>query len=275
MKKFLVPIDFSDTSKNAAKYAAQMLNGKADTQLILYYVYDSVTAGADGSILTEDDNDRKIVLDTAFEHVKEELNALSDVTVTYVAEQGDTLVENVDRYARHHDIDLIIMGITGATKLEQVFIGSNTLKLAAEGNVPVMIIPPDANFTEIKEVGITCDFKDVATTIPVEPIRKLLRIFNPKLYIINVDVEHYVDLTPEYKAEKEKVDEYFAEFNPEYAFIRMYDFIEAIDTFAKDKEIDFIITIPKKHGFLGSLFKSSTTKKLAYHSHIPIVAIHE
>jgi hypothetical protein len=30
MKKFLVPTDFSDTSKNAARYAVQMLEGKPD-----------------------------------------------------------------------------------------------------------------------------------------------------------------------------------------------------------------------------------------------------
>ena len=48
----------------------------------------------------------------------------------------------------------------------------------------------------------------------------------------------------------------------------------AISTFSEGHNIDAIITVPRKHSFLESLFKSSHTKKLAYHSHVPILAIH-
>jgi hypothetical protein len=39
------------------------------------------------------------------------------------------------------------------------------------------------------------------------------------------------------------------------------------------REIDAIITVPRKHNFLSQLFKTSHTKKLAYHSNVPIIAI--
>jgi hypothetical protein len=34
-----------------------------------------------------------------------------------------------------------------------------------------------------------------------------------------------------------------------------------------------IITIPKNQSFISNLFKITHTSKLAYHSHVPIVAI--
>lgn len=275
MKKILVPTDFSETSKNAARYAAQMLNDRPGTQMILYYVYDGLTAGSDGTLLAEDDEDRKIILGQALWNMRSELNALSDVDILTATEKGSSLIESIDRYVRHHAVDLVVMGITGATKLEQVFIGSNTLKLVHHSSCPIMIIPPDAKYTPIREVALTSDFKDVETTIPFESIKTLLDLFEPTLYVINVDSEHYVEISEEYKAEKKKIEEQFANYNPQFAFIRLYDFLDAINQFAKDKQIDFIITIPKKHSFLSNLFRSSTTKKLAYHSHIPIVAIHE
>lgn len=276
MKKFLVPTDFSETSKNAARYAAQMLNGKRGTQMVLYYVYDGSSANPDGTLLTdEDDKDREIILQEALLNMKDELVTMTDTDILTISEKGSSLIESIDRYVRHNLIDMVVMGITGTSKLEQIFMGSNTLKLVNDCVCPVMIVPPDAHFVEIKEVGITSDFKDVRKTTPFGPIKALLDIFKPTLYIINVDVEHYVQITEEYKSQKDIFDEEFKDYNPQYAFMRLYDFQDAIDSFAKDYEIDFIITVPRKHSFLGGLFKSSTTKKMVYHSRVPIVAIHE
>jgi hypothetical protein len=64
------------------------------------------------------------------------------------------------------------------------------------------------------------------------------------------------------------------EFSPEYSFIRMFDFMDTINQVTADRNIDMIITFPKSHSFLSNVFKTSHTKKLAYHSHVPIVAIY-
>jgi len=64
-------------------------------------------------------------------------------------------------------------------------------------------------------------------------------------------------------------------FEPDYAFIRLYDFTEAINQFAIDRGADMIITVPRRHNFLERVFSTSHTEKLAYHTHIPLLAIHE
>lgn len=274
MKKFLVPTDFSETSKNAASFAVKMLNNKPGVKIVLYYVFDTA-AGADGTLLSEDEIDRQTILGHALTNMKSELAVYGNVEIETVAEHGTSVVENVERYVRYHGVDMVIMGITGATKVEQIFMGSNALKLAKEGVCPVMIIPPDAKYGEIKEVAFTSDFKEVESTTPFEPIKKILNLFQPTLYIINVDSEHYVEVTDDYQAERNKLEKHFAAYNPQFAFIRLFDFLDAINNFTRDREIDLIITVPKKHSFLGGLFKTSHTQKLAYHSSVPIIAIHE
>lgn len=276
MKKFLVPTDFSDTSKNAAKYAAQAVAGVADAKIILYNVSDKIAAGSDGSLLTENDGDRALILNNALLQLKDEIAPFAGrASIDIVLEYGSSLVENMERYVRHYDIDMVIMGITGATRLEQIFIGSNTLDMVKTGLCPVLIVPPNANFRQIKKVVLASDLKDVATTTPIAPIKAVLDLFKPTLHIVNVDHEHYVAVTDEYKAEINVLEKMLADYKPEFFFIRQYDFLDAISQYAQDKEIDLIITIPKKNSFLGGIFKTSHTKKLAYHSHIPIVAVHE
>jgi nucleotide-binding universal stress UspA family protein len=276
MKKFLVPTDFSDTSKNAAKFAAQAVATVKDAQIILYNVSDTIGRGVDGSVLTETDDDRATVLGNAMLQLKDEITPFAGgAKIDIVLEQGSSLVDNLERYVRHYAIDLVIMGITGATRLEQIFMGSNTLNMVNTRICPVLIVPPDANFKQIKNVVLASDMKEVATTTPVAPIKSVLDIFGAHLHIVNVDSEHYVELTDEYKTERAVLERMLKDYSPSFYFIRQYDFLDAISQFTADKNIDLIIIVPRKNSFLGGLFKTSHTKKLAYHSHIPIVAIHE
>jgi len=275
MKKFLVPTDFSETSKNAARYAVELAQDDPQVTIILYNIYDRLAPGADGSPLTETDEDRKKVLERALFNLEIELHELSTVRIEYVAEEGGSLVESIEKFVRYNGIDLVIMGITGATKLEQVFFGSNALNMARQGVCPVIIVPPKAKFTKIENVMLLSDFKNARSTTPVAQIKKLLDIFKPNLHVVNVDAEHHVQLTDEFKTERDWIAKTFEEYKPEFYFIRMYDFLEATDTFAADHSIDLIVTVPRKHSFLTGLYKTSHTKKLAYHSHVPVAAIHE
>ena len=50
MKDFIIPVDFSETSLNAVRYAADMLSGKPESHVILYNMFkhedDSAMAGS-------------------------------------------------------------------------------------------------------------------------------------------------------------------------------------------------------------------------------------
>ncbi len=260
MNTVIVPVDFSETSLNAARYAGQLLAGHYGVNLILYHVYEK-PAHAAGS-------------KEYLENLKEELQK-KGIKITTLAEQGDDFIEELEKLARHQQSDLIIMGITGRSPLGQAFIGSNTFKIIEKRVCPVMIIPPGSEYRDVKNVLLTSDFKNVEATTPSAPIKKVLKTFQPNLHVINVDSNHYVALTAEYQAEKAKLAEMLAEFNPEFYFLGWYDVDEAINQFAHDKNIDLIITIPRDHSLIEKMFKGSYTKKLAYHSTVPVLAVHE
>jgi nucleotide-binding universal stress UspA family protein len=275
MKTFIVPTDFSETSKNAARYAARVAE-QVGAQIILYNIFDKIETGSDGSVIYNDHESRKKIMELALQSVKTDMLATAPgITITLIAEEENSLVHSLEKQARHVNADMIIMGITGATALGQIFMGSNALSMINRNVCPVMIVPPDATFTGIKKVVLTSDFKDVDNTIPVKSLQAVLDIFSPTVYVVNVDSEHYVEVTEEYRAERAKIDNMISNYDREYYFMRLYDFVDAINQFASDYEIDMIITFPKNHSFLGGLFKTSHTKKLAYHSHVPLVAIHE
>jgi len=274
MNSLIVPVDFSETSKNAARFAAHLSAHLENASIILYNVFDEIEAGSDGTPLDSDDEARMSVMELALQSVKTEISAITSATITCVAEEDNHFVDSLDSYVRRNNVQIIVMGITGSSRLGQIFMGSNTLNVVNRRIAPVIIVPPDAQFTGIKNVMLISDFKEVEKTIPIAPIKGILSLIKPTLHVVNVDHEHYVELTEEYQIERAKLDKMLKEFNPEYYFIRLYDFTDAVNQFVIDKNIDMILTVPKSHSFLKNVFKTTHTTKLAYHSHVPIVAIH-
>ena len=273
MKTFIVPLDFSDTSINAALYALHLADQIHEAHIILYHVFDEIVSGDDGSVMYNDIEARKKIFLWGLGNIKNSFNIPAGIEMSCIAEEG-TVVKNVHKFAAANNADMIVMGITGSTGLDQVLIGSTTLNVITHATIPVMIIPPDATYKGLKNVVFTSDFKDVEKTTPFASLIKVLNLFKPKLHIVNVDSEHYVELTEEYKKERVIIEENLLGYSPDFSFIRAYDFIEGINRFVDSRSIDALITVPKKHNFLSELFKTSHTKKLAYHSHVPIIAIH-
>jgi nucleotide-binding universal stress UspA family protein len=261
MNTVIVPVDFSDTSLNAARYAVQLLTGHYGVNMILHHMYEKPAQAAEA-------HDK-------LEKLKQGLMDMGIVKIQTLAEEGSDFIIELDKLARHQQADMIIMGITGRSTLGQSFIGSNTLKMVQRKVCPVLIVPPDASYKDVKNVLLTSDFKNVTASTPSVPNKKVLKTFRPNLHIINVDSEHYVALTEEYQAERQKLKEMFSDFNPEFYFLGLYDIDEAINQFAQDKDVDLIIVIHKEHSLLSKLFIKSHTKKLAYHSSIPVFALHE
>ncbi|HXB94340.1 MAG TPA: universal stress protein [Puia sp.] len=276
MNNFIVPIDFSETSKNAARYAAHISTLVPDAHLILYNVFDTLEYGSDSSPLNtegEEDVSRKAIVELALNSVKTELSGITNARISCVAEENHRFLDTLETYVKMNDIQLIIMGLTGATRLGQVLMGSNALNIVRKAIAPVIIVPPETHSQSAKNVLLLTDFQDIEHTIPISSVKLVLDLFKPKLYVVNVDHEHYVQVTEDYKAERGKLESLLKDYNPEFYFIRLFDFVEATNQFVTDYHIDLILTFPRRHSFLSNVFRTTSTSKLAYHSHVPIVAI--
>lgn len=261
MNTVIVPVDFSETSLNAARYATQLFAGQKNTKILLYHSYEKPVEAdhANGAI----------------ENVKTELMQNNALQIEVLAFEESDFVDGLEKTARHRKADLIIMGITGKSAIAQVFFGSNTLKMAERKVCPVLIVPEAASFSPIRNVMLTSDFKNTIESTPSGLIKDFLDAFKPQLHIVNVDNEHYISLTENYEGEKQELRKMFADYNPEFYFMRLFDVDEAINLFAESRNIDLIIAIQKNHSFIQKLLKGSRTKILSFHSKMPILVMHE
>jgi nucleotide-binding universal stress UspA family protein len=259
MKNVIIPVDFSETSLNAARYAAEMLKNRSTTNIIIYSLFEK-----------EEDAD---TTESYLESLKNELIAKGVANVETIKEMGDDLIDKLDRLAFQKTATLMVMGITGRSPLAQAFIGSNTLKMAEKNVCPVLIIPPDAKFNGVKNIAFTSDLKDVDST-PILFIKTMLDLFKAKLHVINVDSEHYISINEEYQTAQNRLKELLNSYNPEFHFMHWNSFHEAINQFAADYNIDIILIVPKYHSILSRVI-GTNTKGLVYHSTVPVLAVHQ
>ena len=260
MINIIIPLDFSQTSFNAAHYAANMYKGRTDVNLILYHYYNH----------GEDTDMAKHYLTS----LQEELSRFESQVETHL-ESGEKFIDSLAAYAHAKRAYMVVMGLTGRTPMSQRFSGSNTLLMSEKEVCPVLIIPENVSFNGFQNALITSELKYVEETPCLLTVKRVLEYFKPALHILNVDPKHYLELTEKYKEEKDKMEALLKEFDPAFYFMDLYDFHESVETFAADYNIDLIIIAPKYHDFFGKLFKTLHTKKLIYHTKVPVLAVHE
>jgi len=139
--KVLVPIDFSDYSKNALKYAAQFAH-QFKAKMFLVYVVEPMIYPADFSM------GQVAIPSTDIDLQKrgdEELNNLAkslidpSVEVEIIIKTGKPFVE-INETAVEKDIDLIIMATHGHTGVEHLLFGSTAEKVVRKAPCPVLTL---------------------------------------------------------------------------------------------------------------------------------------
>ncbi len=141
VKSILVPIDFSDYSKGALKYAVEIAK-KFNAKMYLIYVIEPVVYPSDFSMgqvsIPAVDHD-------SFNRSKNELKKLAEmeidstIEVEVIIKSGKPFVE-INESASEKDIDLIIIATHGHTGVEHLLFGSTAEKVVRKAPCPVLTL---------------------------------------------------------------------------------------------------------------------------------------
>lgn len=273
MKTILVPVDFSDTSINAVRYAAQLavqVNGKV--MMLHAYQYPLIHPVDKGLELT-DEGVKEINLK---ELAKIKKTAEADVPLVkleYMVINGN-LSGVINMFAENIRVDLIVMGLSGAGKVKEVLVGSNTLDVAGNTKIPVIIVPEKCRFKEIKKVALATDYRDVVENVPDKHVKHLLEATGARLHIVNIDYHHeYATIDTPFQSGL--LDAMFRGYEPQYYFVEDYDVQEGLSHYTEENKIDLLIAVPHKHNLLHKLFVPSHTRQIVFHSKVPVMVVHE
>jgi len=275
MKTIIVPTDFSPVATNAMNFAADMALG-INASLLLLHVYQVPVSMTDVPVVLVSAEELKKSSEEKLEELKTSLSHVTSgkVKIYTEAHMGD-IVDQLEDLCKQIQPFAVIMGTKGASGIERILFGSTTLTTIRHLTWPVIVVPPGKEYGNgIRKVGFACDFRQVVETTPVEFIKQMVKEFNAELHILNVDYENK-QFKPETPEQSLLLHTLFEDVNPSYHFINHVDIEDGINEFAETNNLDLLITIPKKHKLLESLFKPSSTKQLVTQSHVPVMCVHE
>ncbi|RQO30118.1 hypothetical protein DBR32_11060 [Taibaiella sp. KBW10] len=268
MKTMIVPVDFSLTSINAAEYAAQMAKQAQVEKILLYYTY-----GGSYQILDDGVDIVRAEANSQLQHLADTLIPLAgqDIKLELIAGDG-FLIEEVLKLVEKHKADLIVMGITGKNTIEQKLIGSNTLRIASDSPCPVLIVPSKAKFEHVKNVALSMKFKaGILDETPYEGIKSIIKDLNANLVILNVADESHRVNPQNIQSGLTATHLMFDDVHAKIEFIGEEDVVAHVSHYINNNEIQMLLSITHKLGFLASLFKGSVTKQLAFYTNVPLM----
>lgn len=286
--KILIPIDFSDYSLKACEiginYAAEQ---NAEVTLLHSYFspyFPSTFPLLDADYYAQDKETAKIILKKA----KDEMNTivtllqkkmkdglLPEVKFDFIIKEG-LPEEEVLAFSKTYKPSLIVMGTRGKSKKEIDLIGSITGEVIETSRVPVLAIPEDVPFTNLKDV------KDIAFATSYN--QKDLVIFDQLIELVkpfkNINI-HIFNVSTTYNELNDirlaGLNEYFTNQYPDINITHTKlddgDLMLAVEKFVQEKNIDLIALSVYKRGIFSRMFYPSKARKMLFHTNTPLLTL--
>ena len=275
MNKILVPCDFSETSKNALDYAIAVAKNLSANLLLLHVAQLPVMNsefGLTSYAIPNNNEENKALLEELATKIKQEHPSITEISChAEIGNATDVIVE----YSKNHDVTFTVMGISGhGNKLMKALLGSTAVQVSKATSTSLIIVPPDVNYTQIKNVAFACDYDEhIESNTSLLQVKALNAVLGSTLNVLHVVPENH-DLNTK-ESEVDSYVEHSLENATHKTFIITDNNVsEGLLEFVENHEIDAIILEPKKHSFFHNLFYPSITNEVAFNSPVPVITIH-
>lgn len=279
-KTILVPTDFSENANNAIKYAITFAE-RNKNKLLFFHVSSMPNIHPEASL-----SSYKAIIQAEEKKHLEKLEKL--ISKNYASSSVNADVEGFECFVKtgfvvdeiidiikEKDVEMIIMGTQGASGIKEFFLGSHTASVIEKVVCPVFAIPEKATFREIKKIVFATDYYD-SDFMAIRQLVKIASAFNAEIVIIHISDGEYTKSREEELLSwyKEMVNEKVKYKKISYQLFANNNIYEGLYSFLENFGADVISMSTQRRNFLEKLFGSSLTKKMAYHTRVPLLAFH-
>lgn len=267
MKRIIFPTDFSEAADKALDFAIEVCK-RAELPMLLVNAYDlpyaqNVMSTSLIDIMRENS-------ETGLKQVAGKVQAAGIVVETRSLMGNPIRV--VKEITKKDPEAAVIMGTKGASGIEEVLIGSNAASVLQSIDVPVLAIPFEAEFRNIDKIVYCTDFRSQKNDRALRRLANTARLFNAEIMILHIQQPGQADLASD---QRHKFDHHLKDIKHSFHILSSDNLEQAIIDFAKEKDADMLALLTRKYGVIRGLFHSSLTNKMAFHSRVPLLALHE
>lgn len=274
MKNILIPTDFSNNAYNALFHATRLMKGDSCSFFILN-VYNSFTP-----------LQKPISSSDISKHLKDEsLEGLQSVyhriqlddkdsrhTFKTVSKRGN-LLDEISKLIDQEKIDLVVMGNSGRSEIEAIFMGSNALDATTKiKQCPILTIPKEIDFVPPKEIAFVTDYQRPFDAGLLQALLFMAKQNKSKIRVMHINEEEVLD--QQQLMNKSILLEYLLPFEHSFHWMPLFKSkATAINTFLEELDIDMLAMVNYEHSFLDSMLREPVIKRVGFDNDIPFLVI--
>lgn len=277
MKTILLPTDFSNNSLNAIHFAMKMFKDVKCTFYVLNvqkasaFVSDDLMTASPSMNLYQSliDISKKSLnnliknIESEYKNPKHQFNPIVDY---------DNFIDSLNQVCDANKVDLIVMGTKGASGIEKVIFGSNTVRVMQRAKAPVLAIPDNYKFKTLNRVALISNY---LTKYKKEDLSTFLDII--KLNNSNINVLHVSQgdvLTKNQEQNISLLDGYFSNFSHNFIDLKGEDVYKEVNNFIKLNEINLLAMVNRKHSFFERFLSTQKVEDFGFNINIPFLVMH-
>lgn len=149
----LIPIDFTDKSKNALKVAAKIALRHQAKLIITHIVqtYTMIDHGGKQVIGSQTVQQNIEEAEMKLEKLRIRLYEKYNLNIeTKISTQN--IVDTINDFVQSEKVDVVVMGTSGRQKMKQFILGSNSYNVLLHANCSVLLVPEKFKKTSFKKI---------------------------------------------------------------------------------------------------------------------------
>lgn len=271
MKNFLVPLDFSEASHNAAKYAIAL--GEVLKAKIIFLNVVPIGLLIEDESLQSRITAQKQLVESNKELIVQEIKSISKnhevSTEGYVGEGSPS--DMIIQMAEENNVDLIVMGMKGKGKSTSIF-GSTTTSVIQKSGFSVLVVPENASYQSIDTICFATDLNMKIEPKDTSVLFEIVRKYNSTIQVLNVQKQEGKISDQEF-INKMRTHSDFEGMKYNFNVVEDSNVISGINKFLDEKPAEILAMIARKHSFLERLFGTVHTRQMSHQTKIPLLVL--
>ncbi len=273
MKQILVAVDFSESAANAMQYAMELAKVLNSEVCAIHAIHptEGINNSTYNAIFIEDYyNNKRQALKIWTERFSNQ-DGYKNVPVISICNVG-FLKTVIKSYASQHPVELLVMGITGATGISGI-VGSNASMIVSKLKLPTLFIPLESKFSSVPMITLATDYETRLSAEDVNVLNEMVKAFNSGkmqvLYVAEKTGPAYLETN------EEKLRTLIKPAELEFNYISNNSPLNGIMAFIETHRTDMLCLVKHHHNIFYRLFTRSTVNQIMNKSVKAILVLHE
>nr|WP_319398408.1 universal stress protein [uncultured Carboxylicivirga sp.] len=288
--RILLPVDFSDYSKKAARVAMDWAAVLGAELTVLHTYFNPVLSTIPFSdtfayemnleeLAIELEDKAKKGMDEMKVWLDQENKKLGDKKLVIKTELVKGVAEDeIISFSRGYMPLVIVMGTRGKDKKVADLIGSVTAEVVERAKVPVLAIPEGFEYKgidKLKNILYATDFMD-GDFKAIKILEKIAKPLEMKVICAHVSPKEHLEWDDvKLKGLREHFKKVYGEAHVDCDLIEHEDLYIALESYLREKSIDILSFTRRRRSLISRLFNPNIAKKMLFHSNTPLLVFND